>query len=302
MQLVDHLEKLVPFKAVADAGSFSQAARILRVSQPSLTKTVQQLEAAVGASLFLRQSKGVRLTEAGKVLYKFAEAVIKGSGATTESIRDPGVLPAGELTMATYAPLAAAIYPRIVRLLDQENPMLRATMRTHISTAVLLAWLSAREVDIAFVAAGKLPPAISEFPFETVTFGFFVAGTGPRSMTLSRTDLQRTRLVYMGDTFAGLNRSLTDVMIEAGLHGSALLVDSHEIARAFALSNSGIAVLPNIIAAPYVEAKALRRVPVAGAWAKRLGEHQLVAVVRADEKARRPIAFFLKHFLGRRLT
>lgn len=102
-------------------------------------------------------------------------------------------------------------------------------------------------------------------------------------------------MVFMGDTFADENRSLYDVIIQSSLSG--LSVDSHDIARGFALSGAGIAVLPDILAEPHVEAKALRKLALRERWAQRLGEHQLVVVARADDAHRSVVKYFIERYL-----
>lgn len=64
--------RLEKFLAVVECGSFTQAARQLHVSQPSLSVAIQELEKEAGTQLLLRQGKGVRLTPAGHVVYSTA--------------------------------------------------------------------------------------------------------------------------------------------------------------------------------------------------------------------------------------
>ncbi|MGT2490533.1 helix-turn-helix domain-containing protein [Cupriavidus basilensis] len=48
--------------AIADTGSIQEASRLLHLTQPALSKAIKELESSVGATLFVRSSKGVRLT------------------------------------------------------------------------------------------------------------------------------------------------------------------------------------------------------------------------------------------------
>ena len=61
------LQQLRIFKAIASEKSFTQAAEILFVSQPSLSKQIKTLENRLGILLFNRENNTITLTEAGKV-------------------------------------------------------------------------------------------------------------------------------------------------------------------------------------------------------------------------------------------
>jgi len=69
------LTQLRQFLAVAEHGSLSQAAKMLNVSQPGLTRSMRRLEAELDAPLLRRRPRGVELTEAGIALQRHANAV-----------------------------------------------------------------------------------------------------------------------------------------------------------------------------------------------------------------------------------
>jgi LysR family transcriptional regulator of gallate degradation len=69
------LTQLRQFLAVAEHGSLSQAAKMLNVSQPGLTRSMRRLEAELDAPLLRRRPRGVELTEAGMALQRHANAV-----------------------------------------------------------------------------------------------------------------------------------------------------------------------------------------------------------------------------------
>src|SRR5713226_10228002 len=70
------LRQLRTFKTVADLNSFSLAAQQLRLSQPSVSYQVKELEEALGVPLLDRLGKRVQLTEAGKILYGYARRTL----------------------------------------------------------------------------------------------------------------------------------------------------------------------------------------------------------------------------------
>lgn len=70
---MDRLAAMEAFIRVVDAGSFSAAARQMRVGQPAISKTIAQLEARLGVRLLLRSTRGLTPTEAGRSFYERAK-------------------------------------------------------------------------------------------------------------------------------------------------------------------------------------------------------------------------------------
>ena len=80
------LEQLRIFCAAAERGSLSRAASALYISH----STVSALEASVGAELFSRDSRGVRLTEAGQVLFEGAQQLLRLADELEGKVRNTG--------------------------------------------------------------------------------------------------------------------------------------------------------------------------------------------------------------------
>src|ERR671916_451656 len=78
------LAELRAFCAAVDLGSLGSAARLLRVSQPALSKRMRALEALAGAQLLVRSSRGIATTEAGERLYVEARKLLAQADAVEE--------------------------------------------------------------------------------------------------------------------------------------------------------------------------------------------------------------------------
>src|ERR1700732_3269895 len=74
---MDRLTSMEVLVRVVETGSFSGAARLLRVGQPAVSKTIAQLEERLGVRLLLRSSRGVTPTEAGQKFYERAKRAIE---------------------------------------------------------------------------------------------------------------------------------------------------------------------------------------------------------------------------------
>jgi DNA-binding transcriptional LysR family regulator len=82
---------------VVETGSFSSAARQLRVKQPAVSKTISQLEERLGVSLLLRSSRGLTATEAGQKFYVRAKRSIEEADEAELAARDAGAGLTGRL-------------------------------------------------------------------------------------------------------------------------------------------------------------------------------------------------------------
>ena len=74
---VMNIRRLQYFVKIVDIGSLTQAADVLHVAQPALSQQWATLEAEVRQQLLLRTTRGVTPTEAGKVLYRHAQLILR---------------------------------------------------------------------------------------------------------------------------------------------------------------------------------------------------------------------------------
>ncbi len=115
------LRQLKYFREIADTGSINEAARRLNMSQPPLSYQLRLLEEELNVSLFERSSQGVRMTEAGKLLYSRAGELLRFADSTRLEVAQTGrkrVLRLG-LTSTTVSPMMpritafARLYPEV---------------------------------------------------------------------------------------------------------------------------------------------------------------------------------------------
>lgn len=104
------------FLAVADAGNFSKAAQVLHIAQPPLSRAIQQLELQLGAELFDRESRPVRLTSAGKLLYPQARQVLGRMDDIETMVRAAA---ASERRRFVIGFVASTIYARLPELIRE---------------------------------------------------------------------------------------------------------------------------------------------------------------------------------------
>lgn len=144
------LRHLRYFVAVAEEENITRAAARLHVSQPPLSRQIRDLEAELGLNLFERTPKSVRLTEAGKVFYREAQAVLQRANEAVAAVKAVAGGGAGELHIG-YAPsLTVELLPKALRRFQETSPGVKISLHD-LSTEQMLAGLRDGSLDAALM-------------------------------------------------------------------------------------------------------------------------------------------------------
>lgn len=143
------LRHLRYFVTVAETLNFSQAARRLHIAQPPLSAQIRSLEAELGVTLFVRSSRGVTLSEAGRALLPSARETLDAARRATESARDLATGETGTLRLGLIAPAATPAVAATLARFHAAFPRARLTVRQE-NGATLQRLLEAGELDAAF--------------------------------------------------------------------------------------------------------------------------------------------------------
>lgn len=81
------LSQIEYFVAVAEQGNVGRAARVLRIAQPAVSRQIVRLEDELGARLFVRTPRGMRLSRAGEVFLEHARGFLAGVRAAADEVR-----------------------------------------------------------------------------------------------------------------------------------------------------------------------------------------------------------------------
>lgn len=138
------------FCTVARCGSLSHAARELYVSQPAISQSMHRLEYMLGCTLFTRTSRGITLTNAGRMLYSYAEKAVSLIAAAEDRINRMRTLQSGSLMIGASDTLCQFFLLPYLEKFHAEYPdiQLQVTNRT---TPETIEFLKVGKVDIALV-------------------------------------------------------------------------------------------------------------------------------------------------------
>jgi DNA-binding transcriptional LysR family regulator len=147
-----NVSQLRTFVAVVDHGSFSEAARVLSISQPAVTMQIQALEADIAATLFDRGYRKVALTEAGQALLPHARKVLAEIDDARHSIDAVSSTVTGRLTVAASTTPGQYLLPRLLAGFLKLYPDVGVTLRVYDSADVV-AHVESGEADLGMTGA-----------------------------------------------------------------------------------------------------------------------------------------------------
>jgi molybdate transport repressor ModE-like protein len=107
---------------ISELGSITAAARSLGYSQPSVSQHLKRLEARLGLPLVAKAGRGVRLTEAGRILARHAATVTQALDAAAGELSDLAGLRSGRVTLAAFPSASATVIPTLLRGLTARHP------------------------------------------------------------------------------------------------------------------------------------------------------------------------------------
>lgn len=145
-------------RAIADEGSITAAAAALGYSQPALSQHLRRAESRLGTPLVLRVGRGVRLSDAGRVVARHSGPILTALTAAEDELSRMVEQAAGTVRVAAFPSASSTIVPALIARLAEQRPALRLAY-TEAEPPESLAMLGDGSVDIAITFAYPGDPA-----------------------------------------------------------------------------------------------------------------------------------------------
>ncbi|MBP3703028.1 MAG: LysR family transcriptional regulator [Lachnospiraceae bacterium] len=148
------------FHAVAKNGNISKAAKELFISQPAISKSIQKLEESLNTKLFIRGSRGVTLTEEGKILYAHTSLAFDTIEQGERQILKRKEDGAGQLRIGASTTLCKYILLPILRNFIQSHPHIKVSIHCQ-STFETVRLLEEGKIDIGLTGKTSIPSSMN---------------------------------------------------------------------------------------------------------------------------------------------
>lgn len=144
------LRNVQAFVVASETLHFGEAAQLLHVSQPALSRRIQKLEEELGVRLFDRKGHGVVVTDAGRIFLDDAVRILQHVERSTERMQQVGRGRAGVLRIGFVASLTFSLIPALLRSVRERAPQVRLELK-EMGTAEQVTAIEADTVDVGFV-------------------------------------------------------------------------------------------------------------------------------------------------------
>ena len=245
MEVESALSSYRIFNAVAEAGNLSKAAKELFISQPAISKAVSKLEQSLSVKLFTRNSRGVKLTEEGALLYEYTCSAFESLRRGEESIKKIHTLGMGHIKIGVSTTLCKHLLLPYLQGFMEAYPHIRLSIECH-STKETLALLEEGKLDIGLV--GKQFRSLAFFPLKSIQDTFvasptYLANLKEREPGLTKDSLsllQQANLLMLDDK--NLSRlHLEDYFSKYDIHpGQTLEVNNMDLLIEFSKIGLGV--------------------------------------------------------------
>ncbi|GAB3055750.1 selenium metabolism-associated LysR family transcriptional regulator [Virgibacillus ainsalahensis] len=143
-------ERLKTFIAVAEKSSFSEAAKILFVTQPTITSQIKALEKEMGTKLFERTTKKVEMTQSARILLKYAREIVQMNDAARKEITHMESQSYGDLRMGCSLTIGEYILPQFLKQFKETYPLIQLQVNIENSHSILES-IKAQFIDIGLI-------------------------------------------------------------------------------------------------------------------------------------------------------
>lgn len=252
-------QQLEYFQVVARLEHFTHAAERLTLSQPALSRAIARLEAELGAPLFERQGRRVRLTRYGRVFLSYVDRAVQAVEAGKHEVADMAGPERGVVALAFLRTLGARVLPDALRGFRERHPDVRFQLTQNYASA-LLDLLMSGEVDLCLFSPPEERPGMRWEPLLTEELYVVVAPDHPLASrtSLVLAELAEEPLILLKPGYG--MRGITDALCREAGFTPHVAFEGEDAATVMGLASAGLGVgfIPALAASERPDMRYLR--------------------------------------------
>lgn len=291
MGCVVELGQLEAFLQVSAHRSFSKAAEVLFLTQPSVTARIQSLERELGEELFERTGRAVRLTDAGNTFHEYAQHALKAVQEGRDALEALRKTEVGSLRLGSALTISAYVLPKILKTFRGRYPSVDVSVRTGRSDQVLDMVLN-DEVQVGLVRSLVHPDIETVHLYDDeVVLVTDTAHPFARARGVRIEEVARQSLIFFdrASSYYGL---IHGFFRDAGIvPRHAMELDSLEATKMMVEEGLGIAILPRVSVERELKLGLLVEIEVTGV--PRI-KRQIAMIYRRNRRHARTVGAFIE--------
>ena len=169
------LRQLRYFVGISEAGSLLKASARLHIAQPALGQQMAALEQELGAKLFDRSSRGVTLTDAGRIFLEHAQLVLADIERARAAVRESAAVPSGDVAVGLPTTVAQVATVPLLQACRAQLPQVRLKL-VEAYSGFVHEWLLSGRLDLALLYGDQAEPALAKRPLLDDRLAFISGG------------------------------------------------------------------------------------------------------------------------------
>lgn len=221
------LQQLRILKAVATEKSFTKAAALLYLSQPSLSKQIKILEKNLDILLINRENSKISLTENGRVFLEYSERILALCEESCRALIDLKNGERGNLSIGASQTIGIYLLPKVLTLFAQNYPQINLKVQIN-STRIIAKNVINREIDLA-VVGGEIPENLKKNltvkNFLEDEFSLIIPKSHPFATRkkITKEDLYHLNFIALNDT-STIRKFIDNILIQNDIKTSQLKI------------------------------------------------------------------------------
>jgi DNA-binding transcriptional LysR family regulator len=264
MSLNLHLLRL--FTTVAETGSFSRAAAVLRLSQPAISQGVRDFELQLGCRLLDRSPKGVKPTREGRALVRHAQLMFAAERAAEEELKSLRGLESGSLRIGASTTIATYILPDFLGQFHQTYPGIDLHL-VSANTRDIADLMLKHEIEIALVEGPIEDEGLRSEPWQTDAMVMIAAPSHPFARENAPIDPARLagEILVTREPGSGSREVVNQMLLAHTIQLSRTLeIGSTEAIKQLVAAGVGVSIVSRAAVKDQVALQRLQTIEIAG--------------------------------------